>query len=419
LLWRSFDHVNLAESLLLHGQYDAALVACAMGLEQAPGSPALYVNAARALDGLDRVEDALSSCAAALAAQTADEWTVAALIERARIANRLGDRELALESARAALAIAPDDVAAHAVLAEILLARGELAEGLAHVERHWLVESAYFAHRFHGISAWDGHDLAGRCVLAVHHQGAGDMLFAARYFPLLRRRAARLVVEAPQELAELLRAIDGVDDIIEPGSGDVPREFDAYVRVMSLPRLFVGEGGAMGDAVPYLRTVRERRKRWSEIVPPGAGMRVGLAWAGNAQHQHDLRRSIPLEAFESASRVEGIAWYSLVKGAREDDASPAGMSLTRLGPRFESFADTAAAIEQLDLVITVDTAVAHLAGALGKPVWMLAARYPDWRWSGDSERTPWYPSMRIVRETSATWSSALDRVAADLLRLLA
>jgi FkbM family methyltransferase len=214
----------------------------------------------------------------------------------------------------------------------------------------------------------------------------------------------------------LARCFPGIDRILK--SDEPYPEFDFYVHLMSLPRVFGTELASVPAAIPYLRAESARRARWADRLGAASAFRVGLFWAGDANHLRDRHRSVALSALAPLAEVEGAQFYSLqVGGAALQLANPpAGMRITDLGSELEDFADTAAVIDQMDLVISVDTSVAHLAGALGKPVWMLVGLPAEWRWMTEREDTPWYPTMRLFRQRRhGDWSEVIARVR-DALR---
>lgn len=194
--------------------------------------------------------------------------------------------------------------------------------------------------------------------------------------------------------------------------------FDVYARLMSLPRIFGEDGGGRDAEVPYLGFDAARSAAWECRLSARDGrLRVGLVWAGNPVHQNDRRRSIPLAAFTPLAAIRGVRWLSLQVGGRANDAAPAGLELERIDDGMAEMADTAALLSQLDLVIAADTSVAHLAGALGVPVWLALPWRPDWRWSPSAATSPWYPSMRLFHAGGPTWTTAIAALASELAML--
>ncbi len=317
-----------------------------------------------------------------------------------------------------ALQLQPDHADAHFGAALVRLLEGDLGAGFTEYEWRWRCQE--FAGGLRGFAQppWDGGALEGRTILLHAEQGLGDTLQFARYAPLVAARGGRVVLEAQRELAPLLRSLAGAERVVARGVEPLP-PFDVHAPLLSLPHLLGTTLGTIPAAVPYLRADPERAAAWAEYLAAEVGeragtLRVGLVWAGNPDHKGDRRRSLPLATLAPLGRVPGVRLVGLQKGpaAAQADVPPAGLALTNLGPLLADFADTAAVLEQLDLVIAVDTAVAHLAGALGRPVWLLLPFAPDWRWLRARTDSPWYPTMRLFRQDApAAWDPLLLHLA--------
>ena len=296
-----------------------------------------------------------------------------------------------------------------------LLLEGQLLRGWNEYEARFDVPRAGAKRQF-TQPAWDGTDPEGRTILLYCEQGFGDAIQFARYAPLLAERNARVVVECQAGLRELFGSLRGVDQIVCPG--DEPPDFEVYRGIMSMPLIFGTTLETVPNQVPYLRADASKVRRWRKIIEPG-GVRVGLVWAGAGGYGNDKNRSMTLERLAPLSRVEGVRFYSLQKGdaAAQAQSPPEGMEVLDLSAELTDFSETAAAIENLDLVITVDTAVGHLAGALNKPVWLMIPFFPDWRWMLTRTDSPWYPSMQLFRQqTRGDWDSVVQRVVEGLRR---
>jgi hypothetical protein len=411
-LWTHADYADVARFCLQAGKHAVALEACEIGLRLRPGDAMLLVRRAQAYDALGDFDGAIAGCEAALAlepspavASLAAGVLTLALQSRGRTAD-------ALRAARRAIAAVPHALEARCAYGNVLAWSGDLIAAWPELECHWLDERRYVRERF-GRAEWNGEDLSGRHVLIVHHQGLGDMIQMARYLPFVRERAAHVTLECPPALMPLVRDVPGVDALVPTGRA-VAGAADVVVRMMTLPRLLNERGTMRGHAAPYVRVPPAYTQRWHGRADCGDALRVGLAWAGNPSHKRDRVRSIPLAACAPWSEMFGVAWTSLQVGPAANDATVAPFPLARFDTRIRDLADTAALIVQLDLVIAVDTAVAHLAGALGKPVWLLLPQRPDWRWPWAGETTHWYPSMRIFRARDASWTGVVDGVAASL-----
>jgi ADP-heptose:LPS heptosyltransferase len=266
---------------------------------------------------------------------------------------------------------------------------------------------------------WDGAPLAGKTLLVYMEQGLGDMLQFIRYAPLLKAQGANVLVECPAFLHPLLSRCPGIDRLLAEGS-PLP-EFDVHVPLLSLPHLLGTTLATIPAQVPYLYAGEERVQRWAEELRPLEGFKVGICWQGNRHHQWDHFRSFPVEHFAALAAVPGVRLVSLQKG-------PGAEQLRKLGGSFPvveldsekdasaaAFMDTAAIMKNLDLVVTVDTSIAHLAGGLGVPVWVALSAVSDWRWLLQREDSPWYPTLRLFRQRAlGDWDGVFGRMAAEL-----
>jgi tetratricopeptide (TPR) repeat protein len=296
-----------------------------------------------------------------------------------------------------------------------LLRSGRLREGWRQYEYRWLEEPLRSSRACDGVPEWNGQDLRGRTVMLDPEQGTGDSIQFVRYASLLKSSGANVYLRAKSELAYLLRTSNGVDRVFaveEP----LP-VFDFRIPLMSLPRVFGTNLDSIPAEVPYLRADPERKARWSARVRVDGRLNVGLVWAGNPGHVRDRFRSIPLSLLSPLSSIDCVRFVSLQKGTAAEEATKTsfGVSMLDLAPELFDFSDTAALIDALDLVIAVDTAVLHLAGALGKPVWALLPAPSDFRWVENRDDSPWYPTMRLFRQTKRDdWNEVVARVATAL-----
>ncbi len=264
---------------------------------------------------------------------------------------------------------------------------------------------------------WDGQDLHGRTILLLYEQGLGDAIQFVRYAPLVSQRGGRAVIQCQGELVRLLRSNPDLGKVIPLGA--TPPPFDVQCPLVSLPFVFRTDLRTIPASVPYLHPEPGLIDSWrQQLALSSAGLNIGLAWAGNPLFREDRTRSIELRQLVPLGAVPGVSFYSFQKSSAADQAisPPPPMKLTPLGPELHDFADTAAALSLMDLVITTDTSIAHLAGALARPVWVMLQFVPDWRWLLDRNDTPWYPTMRLFRQTSlGDWPDVIDRVAKSLL----
>ena len=304
-------------------------------------------------------------------------------------------------------------------LALLWLLRGDFERGWPQFEWRKRLQSVVFDHGDYGPSEWKGESLSGKTILLHSEQGIGDAIQFIRYAPHLKAAgAARVVVEAPFPIVRLLASVPGVDQAIARGM-PLPA-YDAHANLMSLPGLMGTTLDTVPAHVPYISAAS--RPVGSVIAAHGTDFKVGVVWAGNPVHARDFLRSAPLSEFVSLCEVPGTAFFSLQKGegAESDLRALALRGITDLAPQLLDFEDTAAAILALDLVVTVDTSVAHLAGALGVPTWVLLPCVPDFRWMLDRSDSPWYPTVRLFRQpTPGDWPSVMSAVRAALCEAVA
>jgi Flp pilus assembly protein TadD len=318
---------------------------------------------------------------------------------------------------RQALALDPGHARTQFNLSYLLLRQARFEEGWRMLDARWQFD--HFPLSF-DCSFWEGEPLEGKSIVLGLEAGHGDMIHFCRYAPMLKARGARRVdVVCHPALRRLFAALPGVDHVHALGEA-LPGGWDYWTRPMRLPGLFGTEMATIPADVPYLRAEPALVEQWREELPQ-QGLRVGLAWRGNANFENDADRSLPSLMSLAPLAAVDAHFVSLQKGAGEAEAltPPAGMFVHPIAARLGDFADTAAVIANLDLVISVDTAVAHLAGALGKPCWLLLPDYRcDWRWMADRGDTPWYPSMRLFRQPrDGGWAPVVAEVAAALAAL--
>jgi hypothetical protein len=256
---------------------------------------------------------------------------------------------------------------------------------------------------------WDGGNLNGRTILLHAEAGLGDSLQFVRYATLVAARGGKVIVGCQAELASLIRGVRGVQGVATPEAA-LP-EFDVHCPLMSLPLAFSTTVETIPWDGPYFRPDANKVQHWSEKA--GEGFKVGLAWKGDPRNRLDRWRSFEWKQFSRILSVPGVRYFSLQKETSADVSDKGLIDWTK---ELLDFADTAALVANLDLVITVDTAVAHLAGAMGKPVWLLISAAPDFRWMLDRQDTPWYPSMRLFRQIKlGNWTSIVENARSSLL----
>lgn len=315
-----------------------------------------------------------------------------------------GDFDEAYKMLNKSLSINPNCTLSHAALSLMNLLLGKYEEGWKEYE--WRRSSDQFTGRIFEMPIWNGGNLNGKRILLHSEQGYGDLFQFIRYAPIVKSRGGTVVVECHDNLKQLIGTCPGIDEIFERQDvlhGAVVR-YDEQANLLSLPYIFKTDYDTIPAQVPYLQSSEERRQYWAErlsqVTPADTRLKVGIVWAGNPDHRNDFVRSTTLDKFGILSGIHGVTFYSLQKGAGESQLSnpPANIKLVALGSELNTFDDTAGLLDNLDLVISVDTSIVHLAGALGLPVWTIVQKVADFRWLMDRIDTPWYPTMRIFRQ---------------------
>ena len=389
-----------------------------------PGFVSATINRGAALNRLGRYHDAAEDFHEIIRRfpDPADGQT---LLHVANAWSGIGEAERALGYYERLLALEPDNAPAHCSRALLLLRLGRLAEGWREYEWRWSRQGGYREPRGRFAQpVWQGEspDELGGPLLVIAEQGLGDVIQFVRYVPLLVALGHDVIFEALPELTALfadafahlpVRVVSRVDDPLEIEENQA---FSAWVGVMSLPERFKTTSRTIPAAESYLVANPQRVEAWRRHLPQG-GFKVGLAWAGNPKNLNDFARTIPSPLLLPLLKVRDADFYSLQKGAAGAFNFDAP-NMTNLDGMLINLTETAAVIMNLDLVITVDTSIAHLAGALGRPVWLMIPTVPDWRWLDEGRGSPWYPTMRIFRQTvRGEWQDVIKAVGAELSRL--
>ena len=423
-------HYNLSNALRENGRLDEAIAACRQAISLNPKYPDAVVNLGNLLKTKGQLHEAIATFRQAIALQPADikahsnlgnalcdkgQLDEAIAVHRQAIAlkpdypeahynlgtalNEKGELDQAVATYSQAIALKPDYPGAHYNRAHALLKLGDLAAGFAEYEWRWKCADFAGARRHFTQPQWDGGPLEGRTILLHAEQGFGDAIQFIRYLPLVARCGGKIIIECHPELQRLLQTAAADSPVV--ATGHTLPAFDLHCPFLSLPRLFGTNLTNIPKDVPYLHANAADVEVWRKrLADQSASLKVGLAWAGRPTHQNDRNRSLKLGTFAPLAQLAGVRFVSLQKGeaAAEAKSPPEGMELLDAGPELKDFADTAALVAALDLVIAVDTSVVHLAGALGKPVWVLLPFAPDWRWLLNRDDSPWYPTMRLIRQ---------------------
>ena len=316
-----------------------------------------------------------------------------------------------------AIQLKSDYADAHFNRSATLLLMGHLKQGWPEYE--WRSKRKEIAACPFHQPVWDGAPLAGRTILLHSEQGMGDMMQFIRYAPLVQQYGGRVVFECYEPLIRLLGRCPGIDQIVSKGS--VLPEFDVHAPLLSLPGILGTSLATIPASVPYIHADEELIAHWRRELGPSRAFKVGIAWQGNPKFPTDRWRSFRLAQFEPLARLDGVRLFSLQKGPGAEQIGEVAdrFAIMDLGRTLDeatgAFMDTAAIMKNLDLVVTSDTSIAHLAGALGVPVWVALPSAPDWRWLLQREDSPWYPTMRLFRQTArGDWDGVFARMAATL-----
>ena len=329
------------------------------------------------------------------------------------------DLEKATECFEQLLKLEPDSAEARAFLGLVHLKQGKFRPGLSEYESRWGTPYGLRFRRKFSQPLWKGEPLEGSRILLHAEQGMGDTLQFVRYVPLVEARGARVVLEVQPRLHRLLAQTQGAPAII--CRGEALPEFDWQCPLLSLPLALHTELTTIPAQVPYVHPDPAQAETWRQRLS-GNSLRVGLVWAGNPLHPHEFWRSIPLEQLAPLTKLEGVTFYSLQMGTQVDQLKQweSQARVIDLQEEQKDFADTAAIVANLDVLISIDTSVAHLAGAMGKPVWVLLCKSADWRWMLEREDSPWYPTARLFRQsTMGNWQDVVTRIEHELRKLVA
>jgi tetratricopeptide (TPR) repeat protein len=412
----AIGHNNIGNVYLETDQPDKAKEFFKKALQIDPNFAEAYNNLGKALFDIGNHNEAILYCQRAI--QIKPDYAEAYYNLGSVLVEEIHLNE-AIKCFQKALQIKPDFASAHWNLSHTLLLSGKFEEGWKEYEWRWKLKGVMQERNF-PQPQWDGHDINSRFILLHAEQGFGDTIQFIRYAPLVAQRGAKVIVECQQELVSLLKNVEGVYNVVSYGK-TLPA-FDVHCPLLSLPLLFDTKLETIPARIPYIRADATLVQKWrNRIGDVGSAIKIGLVWAGNPKLKFGHSRSCTLSAFALLSEFNEITLYSLQKEKASEDAKnpPEGMKIIDYMDDVNDFSDTAAFIQNLDLIISVDTSVAHLAGALGKPAWILLPFVPDWRWMTDRTDAPWYPTMRLFRQPSrGDWGSVMELVKKELVQFL-
>ena len=441
---------NLGNTLVGIGRLDEAVECYQKALEMDPDNADTYNHLGKALKDQGKLDEAILNYQMAIHSSPANAEALNNLGNLFHEQMRLGE---AVERYQKALEIKPDYIDAHDNLgktfrdlgmlnqatscykrsleldpdngetifdlATVHLLRGNFAEGWSGYESRFKRKKWRNIYPFRlEMPRWDGAPFAGKRLFVHSEQGFGDSLQFVRYLPMVKERGGEVVFETVKPFMDLFKDLKGVDILLEGPAGTRQAiDCDLYVPLLSLPGIFETRLETIPSRVPYLFAEPRKVRYWHDKLP-GTHFKVGLVWTGKAT---DRRRACPIEELSPLLKIPGVEFVGLQKGAPAKEVSvlPEEMAFRNIGEEFEDFSDTAAAIEHLNLIISIDTSVAHLAGAMGKPAWVLLHMSPDWRWLMNRSDSPWYPTMRLFRQSRpGHWDNAIRRMERELRALV-
>jgi FkbM family methyltransferase len=441
-------HNNLGIALRQSGQAEGAVASCREAVRLKPDLPEAHNNLGSALEEVGRYDEAITTLQTALRikpdfskahnnlgiaywylgrfdeAAVSYRRAIELMPEMAEAHNNLGnvlrDQGKLDEAAacyRQAADLRPNYADPHWNQSLVWLLEGDFERGWAEYEWRWKLKS--FKPRPCTQPLWDGSPIEGKTILLAAEQGLGDTIQFIRYASLVRQRGARVIAEVQRPLRQILGTAPGIDEMVVQGEATPP--FDTYMTLLSLPRLLGTRLDTVPADVPYISAPPELVDKWREEIKSLPGFKVGIAWKGSPQNRTDRGRSLPLNLFEALAGLPGVTLVSLQKGQGSEQIAEVKdrFQVVDFGDRLDAeagpFMDTAAIMRHLDLVVTCDSSLAHLAGALGAPVWIALMLTPDWRWLSGRDDSPWYPSARLFRQTRvADWPGVFERMAAAL-----
>ena len=402
-------------------RFAAAAAAHRKALELSPDDPGILSNLGNALKDDGRFDEAIAIKHRVIELSGETSETLHSLGIALRDAGRLDEADAAFARA---LALKPDDPEIRFNLALTQLHLENFASGWQHYEARWQLERQ--KKRAFAQPWWHGGPFLGRTLLLFAEQGFGDTIQFIRFGPQVKALGGKVVLECQPELMRLMRSAEGIDELVVRGTPEaeaMAASADLVCPLASLPGIFRASLTEPQGRVPYLAPPPGTGRKFAPLLARARGrLKVGIVWSGSITFSNNANRSAGLEPYLPLAGVPGVQLIGLQKGPRLDElkALVTGSLILDAGPLLEDFADTAALIQELDLVLMTDSAVAHLTGALGRPIWVMLMHHPDWRWLRDRPDCPWYPSARLFRQrTPRDWEGVFDEVGRELARLAA
>jgi len=396
-------HTNLGNALDGQGRSEEAVVSHRRSIELQPDLAGTYTNLGNALIHLRRIDEAIAAIERAIQLDPDSAVAHSNLAVALKIAGRFDE---AIAVCRRAVELDHNSAQAHWNLGILLLARGDFQEGWQEYE--WRTSNPIL-----GLQnpfqepRWNGENLRGKTILLYAEGGFGDAIQYARYAPMVAELGATVILQAQAELLPMFRPMPGISAAF--ARGEALPKFDLQSPLPSLPRVFGTTLQTIPQTVPYLFAPKEKIAEWSARFESDRNFKIGLIWSGHGQPGESRSRSLSL--FAPLAEISGLTFYALQKGPESAQTAPPGFPLIRLGEDLKDFADTAAAMMHMDLIISVDTGTAHLAGALGRPVWTLIPSDSDYRWLRDHTDSPWYPMMRLFRQKPGeSWPQVIPAI---------
>jgi tetratricopeptide (TPR) repeat protein len=408
---------NLGNVYRKIGQEDKAIPYFEKAIGVNPNFWGSYYNLGEVFQNKGQIDEAISLFQKAL---QLNPKHIASLNNLGNCLKEKGLFNEAIICCQTAIQIQPDYAEPRFNRSLLLLLLGNYVEGLKEYEWRWKIKDSFSYQRKFSQPLWQRTDIRGLTILLHAEQGLGDVIQFIRYAPYVAQLGAKVIVECHKELKSLLKNVEGIQQVISQGEELLP--FDVHCPIASLPLIFKTNPKNIPAKIPYIQLDSILVKTWqNKLRSDHSKLNIGFVWAGNPKHNNDRNHSIPFSYFLALEKFTDITFYSLQKGKASEQSKnlSVGIKFVDLTEELNDFSDTAALIENLDLVITVDTSVAHLTGALGKPVWTLLPFAPDWRWMLDREDSPWYPTMRLFRQPApGDWKSVMEKVSEELQKLV-